>query len=175
MGSHPVAVRQATISDAPSLAVIGPAAYAESYGHLWDDPVAYAAHLATFGETAFGHLLGSDHEVWVAAAGDTIVGFLSMNPNCPDPIEARVAGAEIRRIYLLRPCRGRGIGRRPLEAAGQRAREKGRDYLWLDFMVSAEAVWRTYERWGFRLIGEKPFEKPVVTGQRSMAVLSRSL
>lgn len=172
---HRVAVRQATIDDAPALAVIGPAAYAESYSDLWADPVAYAAHLGTFDKTAFERLLGSEHAAWVALVGQTIVGFLSMNTNSPDPIRRREAGAEISRIYLLKPCRGRGIGRLLFEAAEQRARTEGCEYLWLDAMMTAEAVWRTYERWGFRRIGEKLFDKPVVTDQRSMVVLSRAL
>jgi diamine N-acetyltransferase len=38
-------VRRATAQDAEVLGIIGPAAYAEAYGYLWDRPDAYSDHL----------------------------------------------------------------------------------------------------------------------------------
>ena len=45
-------VRRATTQDADVLGIIGPAAYAEAYGYLWDRPDAYFDQLRTFGAPA---------------------------------------------------------------------------------------------------------------------------
>src|SRR5215469_3882742 len=42
-------IRRATLEDAEVLGIIGPAAYAEGYGYLWDRPDAYSDQLRTFG------------------------------------------------------------------------------------------------------------------------------
>src|SRR5215471_11882715 len=45
-------VRRAIAEDAEVLGIIGPAAYAEAYGYLWDRPDAYSEQLRTFGARA---------------------------------------------------------------------------------------------------------------------------
>jgi hypothetical protein len=48
-------IRRATAKDAEVLGIIGPAAYAEVYGYLWDCPDAYSDQLRTFGPQASSH------------------------------------------------------------------------------------------------------------------------
>jgi hypothetical protein len=95
-------VRRATAEDGEVLGIIGPAAYAEAYGYLWDRPDAYCDQLRTFGPQAFESLLARpEARVWIGEAGGTIVGFLSMIVGSVDPIERRPGGAEIPRIYII--------------------------------------------------------------------------
>ena len=62
----PPIVRRATVEDAEVLGIIGPAAYAEAYGNLWDRPDAYSDHLRTFGVRAFKSLLArSEARLWI--------------------------------------------------------------------------------------------------------------
>jgi GNAT superfamily N-acetyltransferase len=132
------------------LGVIGPAAYAEAYGYLWDKPDTYACYLATLSADAFANLLANPNAgLWIAELGARVVGFLSMLLDSPDPVERRPGGAEIARLYLLAPARNLGLGSRLFDAATTEAREHGATYLWLEAMASAEWARIAYARWGF--------------------------
>jgi len=158
-------IRIATAEDAEVLGVIGPAAYAEAYGYLWDRPDAYSDQLRTFGPRAFESLLARpEARVWVGETGGTIVGFLSMIVGSVDPIKHRHGGAEIPRIYVIGPTQRTGLGRLLLDAAINQAASEGLSHVWLDVMASATAARRAYAKWGFREIGGRRFEKPVKAG-----------
>ena len=167
-------VRRATVSDDGALGIIGPAVYAESYGHMWDDAAALASHLTSFGVPAVADFLArKDTSAWVVADRDRIVGFLTVILASPDPIEGGRAGAEIQRIYLLAPARGRGLAARMLESADVYARSEGMDHLWLDVM--AEAVWarRSYAKLGFEEIGAVTFPGGMMERFKPMVVMRR--
>ncbi len=111
----------------------------------------------------------------MAEVRGSLVDFLTMVPDSPDPIDQRAHGAEVTRIYLLKPCRGSGLGRRMLAWAENAARSMHQDHLWLDAMKSAAWAWLAYERCGFEMVGEKDFEKPVLASERRMVVLRRAV
>ena len=139
-------VRRATAEDAEVLGVIGPAAYAEAYGYLWDRPDAYSEQLRTFGARAFGSLITEpDARLWIGEAQGAAVGFLSMIVGSVDPIEGRPGGALIPRIYVIGPAQRMGLGRLLLNAAIEQAGAMGLFRLWLDVMASATAARRAYE------------------------------
>jgi GNAT superfamily N-acetyltransferase len=169
-----VIVRRATAEDADVLGIIGPAAYAEAYGYLWDRPDAYSDQLRTFGPRAFESLLARPEAgVWIGEAGGTIVGFLSMIVGSVDPIERRPGGAEIPRIYIIGPAQRTGLGRLLLDAAIKQATTEGLSHVWLDVMASATAARRAYAKWGLREIGGRRFEKPIKAVLSDMVVLMK--
>ncbi|WP_304178039.1 GNAT family N-acetyltransferase [Phenylobacterium aquaticum] len=169
-------IRRAGPEDAPLLGVVGPAAYAEAYAFLWDQPAAYAAHLATFSAAAFAAALAQPRtRVWIAHADGAGVGFLLMNLDTPDPIAARPGGAELARIYLLGPARGRGLGERLLQAALEEAKAEGAAYAWLDAMAAADWAHGAYGRWGFRETGKIRFENGTKPELSDMVVMTREL
>jgi ribosomal protein S18 acetylase RimI-like enzyme len=169
-------VRRATAEDAEVLGVIGPAAYAEAYGYLWDRPDAYSEQLRTFGARAFGSLITEpDARLWIGEAQGAAVGFLSMIVGSVDPIEGRPGGALIPRIYVIGPAQRMGLGRLLLDTAIEQAATEGLSHLWLDVMASATAARRAYDKWGFREIGSRRFEKPVKTGLSDMVVLMKEV
>ncbi|WP_105382355.1 GNAT family N-acetyltransferase [Neorhizobium alkalisoli] len=169
-------IRKASAADVDVLAVIGPAAYAASYGYLWNDGSRFAEHLVTFGSQAFEEFLArADTELWVAQMGGSIVGFLSMIIGSPNPISQEPNGAEIPRIYLLPQAQGSGLGRQLLEAAVTEARERGVGHIWLDVMASADRAKAAYLKWGFSVLGTRMFSKPVRAGYEDMLVLIKHL
>jgi GNAT superfamily N-acetyltransferase len=130
-----VIVRRATAVDAEVLGIIGPAAYAEAYGYLWDRPDAYSNQLRTFGRRAFESLLARpEARVWIGETGGAVVGFLSMIVGSVDPVEHRRGGAEIPRIYIIGPAQRTGLGRLLLDAAIEQAAAEGLSHVWLDVM-----------------------------------------
>jgi diamine N-acetyltransferase len=171
-----IAVRRVVKGDVHNLGVVGPAAYAAAYGHLWDDGGEFAKHLDTFSADAFEAFLNRpDTAVWVAEVNRTIVGFLSMVVDSANPITREPNGAEIPRIYLLPGVQGIGLGRRLLDAAITEAEGRSLSHVWLDVMASANTARKAYLSWGFFELGAKRFSKPVKADMEDMVVLIRYL
>src|SRR6516164_5302969 len=115
-------VRRAIAEDAEVLGIIGPAAYAEAYGYLWDRPDAYSNQLRTFGVRAFEALFARpEARLWIGEVQGTAVGSLSMIVGSVDPVERRGGGAEIPRIYIIGPVQRTRLGRLLLNAAIEQA------------------------------------------------------
>jgi GNAT superfamily N-acetyltransferase len=169
-------VRQAELSDIEQIGIIGPAIYAASYGMMWGDAEAYARQLESFGAAAMHRFIARDDtQVWVAEYGELIVGFLTLVIGSPDPIEGRIGGAEVPRIYLLSPAQGHGLAKEMMAKAEAYARSEGMKYLWLDAMLEAPWAWKAYEKSGFVRIGFKRFGKGVIPAYDQMVVLRREI
>jgi putative acetyltransferase len=86
--------------------------------------------------------------VWVVEDGDRVVGSVAM----------RAVGdgaAELKRMYLGRDRRGRGLGRRLLDHALGWAREGGLAAVTLDTTAEMAAARSLYESVGFRAVGSR--------------------
>lgn len=82
--------------------------------------------------------------------GTFIVGFLDDVPVCCGGVKALGDGvAEIKRMYVVPECRGRGVGRALIVALESAARELGHRLMRLD---STRATWPLYEAAGYRAI-----------------------
>jgi L-amino acid N-acyltransferase YncA len=93
---------------------------------------------------------GSRHPVLVALADDAVVGWASLNVFNPRRAYDHVADLS---IYVERGWRGRGVGRRLLEALVARARALGYHKLVLSAFPFNEAGMQAYRRAGFREVG----------------------
>lgn len=176
MANPILTIRTATSADAPALGVIGPAAYAASYGHIWDDPVALSCQLDTFNADAFRTFICSENTwTWIAEIDNRPVGFLTMVTGSPDPITLDSNGAEIARIYLLPGAQKRGLGQMLLQSAVSEATREQLDYVWLDVMAYASTAVETYRKWGFIDIGTKLFARPVRAGFDDKIVFRKSV
>ncbi len=95
-------IRRAAMDDCEALGIIGPAAYAAAYAHIWDDEAAFAEHLGAYGEAAWRQLLKDNAVlVWTAEINAKITGFLTLHLGSDTPAVTQTGGAEVRRIYLL--------------------------------------------------------------------------
>jgi ribosomal protein S18 acetylase RimI-like enzyme len=169
-----VEIRRCRASDIEALGIVGPAAYAEAYGYLWDDPSAFLRQLTTFSASAFAGLLAREEtRIWVATLCGDVVGFLSMNLGVADPITNADGGAEIGRIYILGPARRLRIGSRLLTAAIEEASATGCAYVWLDVMASADWARRAYAQWGFEELDGTTFTGGVAAGLADMLVMAK--
>jgi diamine N-acetyltransferase len=169
-------IRVATLEDADSIGTIGPAIYAETYGHMWTDLRSYVRHLSSFGVAAVrSFMCRADTRAWIAETEGTAVGFLTMVVGSPDPVEGLTTGAEVPRIYILPQARGCGLGERMADEAEEFASSSGADHLWLDAMKSAPWAWRTYLKWGFREIGSAEFASGIGAAHRPMVVMRRDI
>jgi molybdopterin-guanine dinucleotide biosynthesis protein A/GNAT superfamily N-acetyltransferase len=88
--------------------------------------------------------------VWIALKGDRVVGSIALR-------DLGDKTFELKRMYLLEQCRGRGTGRRLLAAALDWARANGARIVKLDTTEEMQAARRLYESHGFvRVPGHAP-------------------
>jgi GNAT superfamily N-acetyltransferase len=88
--------------------------------------------------------------LWVAVVDGAVVGSVALRPRAPGTLE-------LKRMYLRREQRGRGLGRRLLETALAQARASGAERIRLDTTERMEAARALYERYGFNLVaGDDP-------------------
>ena len=93
------------------------------------------------------------NQTWLAADGDTVLGFYILGPNHGGP-GAHIANAS---YMVAGPARGRGIGRRLVEHSLEQARAAG--YLGVQFnAVAASNLYavKLYQDLGFATIGTVP-------------------
>jgi L-amino acid N-acyltransferase YncA len=93
---------------------------------------------------------GPRHPVLVAVVDGAVVGWASLNVFNPRQAYDHVADFS---VYVEREWRGRGVGRRLLEALVARARALGYHKLVLSAFPFNEAGIRAYRRAGFRDVG----------------------
>jgi GNAT superfamily N-acetyltransferase len=92
------------------------------------------------------HIYAGRGRFWVAVHGDQLVGTGAVRQKTPEI-------GEVKRMYLLAPYRGRGIGLAILEKAVSFAREQGYQRLQLDTVAGLKQAIHLYERYGFQKVG----------------------
>ena len=97
--------------------------------------------------------------VWVAEVEGTLAGTVSYVPG-PGPYAEfdDPAGAGIRMLAVLPAFQGRGIGEALVRACLGRAREDGRERVYLDTTRWMETAQRLYARMGFERAPELDWE-----------------
>lgn len=86
-------------------------------------------------------------EIWVAAAGGELCGYLIAV--CVLSVEHQGLMAEIDEFFVVAPQRGTGVGARLLEAAEASLRARGCVRLQLQLALTNSAARRFYEARGF--------------------------
>jgi GNAT superfamily N-acetyltransferase len=85
---------------------------------------------------------------WVVETGDKIIGMFGIESRGDD-------STELRRMYLDRQHRGRGIAQRMLQCAETRARELGFAKLILSTAEVQKAAITFYRKSGYRLVSSE--------------------
>jgi L-amino acid N-acyltransferase YncA len=93
---------------------------------------------------------GPRHPVLLATAAGQVVGWGSLNRFNPRPAYDHVADLS---VYVERSWRGRGVGRRLLEALVEAARQLGYHKMVLAAFPTNAAGMALYERLGFTRVG----------------------
>lgn len=137
-------LRDATVSDAAAICRI--------YNQGIEDRVATLETEARTPEERVAWLAarGARHPVLVVEAAGEVVGWGSLNSFNPRRAYDHVADFS---LYVERDWRGRGVGRRLLEALVARARALGYHKLVLSAFPFNPAGMQVYRRAGFREVG----------------------
>jgi acetyltransferase len=105
--------------------------------------------------------LGDGLLLWVALAGDAVVGSVQLAP-CGKQ-NGRHRG-EIQKLFVRSDCRGRGLSRRLMDAAETEAGARGLTLLVLDTLAGSAAE-SIYPRLGWQRAGEIPHYAALPDGE----------
>ena len=153
-------IREAGSGDEARLALVGKATFLESYAQLLpaEDILAHTERHHAPG--VYGEWLSDPRfRLWLVEAGPgkAPVGYLVLSPPDLPMSDLSSKDLEIRRIYILHPFQGQGIGRELMERATQYSRSAGFKRMLLGvYSRNADAL-AFYERIGFHPVGERYF------------------
>ena len=153
-------LRRAEPADGAALALVAAATFLETYADEIGtaDLVAHcaakcsAAHFADWAASPDHLLTIAEH-----AESGAPLGYTALTP--PDlPIAAGPELIELRRIYVLLPAIGSGLGPALMARAIADARALGKTRLALGVNPRNARARAFYERHGFRIVGEREFQ-----------------
>ena len=156
--------RRAGPEDAGALALLGAATFLETYALTLNGPDIVTHCAAHHAPEVYGRWLADpDCAVWLAEAGEgrTAIGFAILTP--PDLPGAEKSDLELRRIYVLTPFKGYGLGRKFIQLSADEARARGARRLLLGVYGENETALSFYARMGFEQVGTRDF----VVGQKT--------
>ena len=153
-------IREAGPSDAERLALVGRATFLETFaGILEEDAILGHCRTKHAPEVYDGWLGDGKSRLWLAEAssGRAPVGYAVLTtPELPEASPGP-DDVEIRRIYLLSRFQGGGVGRALMQAALDAARAAGKRRVVLG-AYNENPVVGFYERFGFKVVGERLFQ-----------------
>lgn len=153
-----ITVRAGTPADAAGISAVGAASFHAAY-----DGTAAADGIDRHVEAHFGtvavsrELLDPRVAYLVAGQGGACLGFAKLRDSAAPAAVPGARPLEVQQLYVDPRRQRTGLGRRLVDAAAERARDRGYDGLWLS--VWTEADWATsfYRRCNFVTLGNVPF------------------
>ena len=151
-------IRRAGPGDADSVAAIGAATFAETFGHLYppDDLAAFLAEAHGL-ERARADLADPAKAVWLLEDAGQAIGYALAGPcKLPHP-EVTAACGELERIYLRSGSQGGGLVTRLFAEAMSWLAKDGPRRIWIGVWSLNHGAQRLYARHGFRQVGTYEF------------------
>jgi diamine N-acetyltransferase len=149
--------RDATPADAPALAALARATFAETFGHLYT-PANLAAFLARHTADAWAQDLADPRlAVRLGEQDGTALAYAKLGPPSL-PFEPRGPSIELRQFYVLRPAQGTGVAGELMEWVLAESRRRGAQDLYLSVFVDNHRARRFYARYGFEQVGTYAFK-----------------
>ena len=153
-------LRRAEAGDEAALWLVAAATFLETYAGVVprDDMLAHVEGKCS-AEFFAGWIASADHPLTIAEHpdGGAPVGFTALTP--PDfPVAFGPETIELRRIYVLAPAHGSGLGPALIDRAIKDARALGRTQIALGVHPGNARARAFYERHGFRIVGERRFQ-----------------
>ena len=153
-----VAIRRATVEDAPTLSALAAHTFTETFGHLYPpqdlaDFIA-EAYAVERQRTILSH---PDYAVWLLEDGGVAVGHAAAGPcGLPHP-DVGPGDGELKRLYLLRSHQSGGHGGRMMDTVMDWLLREGPRTLWIGVWSENLAAPRFYARRGFERVGQYLF------------------
>lgn len=88
---------------------------------------------------------------------DEVVGYLKLNRGDAQTEDGYENSLEVQRIYILKKCKGKGIGSELMKLSEEEAKKYGLSYIWLGVWEHNTAAIEFYKKNGFKKFSEHVF------------------
>jgi len=155
-----IKIRQAVPEDAELLTDL---AYTTFWDAFHDHPKNAPHDLEAYMQEAFSveqirSELGDENSIFLVAELDgELAGYAKLIFGSTEPDIIAEWPVELSRLYSHQKYLGKGVGQALMDACFARAKETGRDVIWLGVWEYNPRAQRFYEKNGFRLVGKHTF------------------
>ncbi|MFI4964483.1 MAG: GNAT family N-acetyltransferase [Caulobacterales bacterium] len=151
-------IRRAGSADLTALAAIGARTFRETFGHLYPpaDLESFLAEAYSLERTR-ADLADPAKASWLVEAEGEAVGFALAGPCTLPHAAVTSACGELKRIYLLKPWQGGGLGARLFAESISWLQSQGPRPVWIGVWSENHGAQRFYGRHGFKKAGEYGF------------------
>jgi ribosomal protein S18 acetylase RimI-like enzyme len=160
--SHPetilvLAYRRATPADAITLSVLAMQVFLDTYATNGINIDLAKEATSVYSRRVFEERLADESvEIVLAETTEHLVGFVDLAFATRCPIQD-VAGGEVFRLYIQRPCLRRGIGRSLMQHAERMALQHNRAGLWLTAWAGNTSAIAFYNALGYEDVGRTEY------------------
>ena len=167
--------RRCTPTDGALLRRVAFECYTPYYADLWEEGGMEAYLTALYEPVRLASELADPNLSFELAYREGApVGFSKLHFRCDRAETANAAYLE--RVYVALSVAGKGVGRQLIERVLDTARDRGRQWVWLQTMADARKPLARYLDAGFVECGRARLDAPKVRAdRRSMVVLRKSL
>ena len=154
-------IRQATVDDAKLLTDLAYTTFWDAFAHhpknAPDDLNHYMRQ--AFNVEQIATELSDDKNIFLIAELDgDAAGYSKIIVDNIEPGITAERPVELSRLYSHQKHLGQGVGQSLMDACFERAREEGRDVMWLGVWEYNPRAQRFYEKNGFRVVGSHVFQ-----------------
>ena len=176
-----ITLYKALVTDAAILSALAKEIYKEHYLHLWDtggaewymETYAYAQHIIE------KELANEDNEYILAVENGRYVGYLKLVLNAQLANYERLNALEVERVYLRTTAIGKGLGKKLLQYALEKARELNKEIIFLKAMDTSTEAIGFYKKAGYLICGSMQLPLPEYSqmkiAYRGMVILKRTV
>lgn len=155
-----IVVRQATINDAKALTDLAYTTFWDAFAHhpknAPDDLNHYMRQAFNLEQT-LKELEDEKSIFLIAEIEGEAAGYAKIILDNIEPGITAERPVELNRLYSHQQFLGKGIGQGLMDACIERARQEGRDVMWLGVWEHNPRAQRFYEKNGFRVMGSHVF------------------
>jgi len=151
-------LRRATVDDAQALSTLATRTFVDTFGHLYprEDLEPFLAETYSI-EAQRALLTNPDLAIWLLEQNATPVGYALAGPCALPHPDASADDGELKRLYVIKPLQGQGLGVHLMQAAMGWLLRGGPRTLWLGVWSENTGAQRFYARYGFSKAGEYLF------------------
>jgi diamine N-acetyltransferase len=143
-------IKKAGPADLKAVQEIGANTYTPHYEYLWKEGGVEWYLERCFGDEVLRRELADPNiEYYIISDENQDVGILKLILQKPLPDSDIENALYLEKIYFVKEWTGKGAGRELIEYALERAKELGRDCVWLTVMDTSDKPMAAYERAGF--------------------------
>jgi diamine N-acetyltransferase len=176
-----ITILKASLTDAPLISELAKKIYQEHYLHLWQPGGAqwYMQEYAYAQSKIEQELADANVEYFIAAEDGTSLGYMKIVLNAILTNYETLGAMEVERIYLHKAATGKGLGKKLMEVAQQKAQALNKGIIFLKAMDSSVAAIAFYKKLGYEICGSLQLPLPdfslIKEGYRGMVILKKHI